>query len=204
MTTVPTMFLAAGVSVRLDHDRHVGGRGAGGRGCEHLNSHRPRHRQADGTVRTGRRPLVTGEVSPRAALVFGIVLSALSVIWLAATTSVLSAVLAAAAIASTCSSTPWGSSAVPPEHRLGWRRHGLLTGTNRLGPGDGRPELGGRRAVRHHLLLDPAALLATLAAVPGRLRGRRRADAAGEWPPVPAWAARSSSTAGCSSRCRCC
>ena len=52
VTTVPTMFLAAGVSVRLDHDRHVGGRGAGGRGANTLNSlHRPRHRQADGADR---------------------------------------------------------------------------------------------------------------------------------------------------------
>ncbi|MCB0916083.1 MAG: heme o synthase, partial [Actinobacteria bacterium] len=49
-------------------------------------------------ARTGHRPLVTGEVTPRAALVFGLVLSALSVVWLALTTNLLSAALAAGAI----------------------------------------------------------------------------------------------------------
>jgi protoheme IX farnesyltransferase len=48
--------------------------------------------------RTQRRPLVTGAVSPRGALVFGIVLSVVSIVVLAATTTTLAAVLAAGAI----------------------------------------------------------------------------------------------------------
>jgi len=47
---------------------------------------------------TGHRPLVTGDVTPRAALNFGIVLSILSVVLLWITTNALAALLAAAAI----------------------------------------------------------------------------------------------------------
>jgi protoheme IX farnesyltransferase len=49
--------------------------------------------------RTQRRPLPTGEVSPRGALVFGLVLTVVSVVLLAVTTTTLAAVLALAAIA---------------------------------------------------------------------------------------------------------
>jgi protoheme IX farnesyltransferase len=48
--------------------------------------------------RTQKRPLVTGEVTPRAALVFGIVLTVSSIALLAATTTLLAAALAAGAI----------------------------------------------------------------------------------------------------------
>ncbi len=48
--------------------------------------------------RTEKRPLVTGEVTPREALVFGVVLGVASVVLLATTVNVLSAVLALAAI----------------------------------------------------------------------------------------------------------
>src|SRR5215218_1617139 len=48
--------------------------------------------------RTHRRPLVTGQVSPRGALVFGIVLTVVSIAVLAATTTLLAAALAAGAI----------------------------------------------------------------------------------------------------------
>ncbi len=48
--------------------------------------------------RTQKRPLVTGEVTPRAALVFGIVLTVTSIALLLATTTVLAAALAAGAI----------------------------------------------------------------------------------------------------------
>jgi protoheme IX farnesyltransferase len=48
--------------------------------------------------RTQRRPLVTGAVSPRGALVFGIVLSVVSIAVLATTTTLLAAALAAGAI----------------------------------------------------------------------------------------------------------
>jgi protoheme IX farnesyltransferase len=48
--------------------------------------------------RTQKRPLVTGQVSPRAALVFGVVLTVSSIALLAATTTLLAAALAAGAI----------------------------------------------------------------------------------------------------------
>jgi protoheme IX farnesyltransferase len=48
--------------------------------------------------RTQKRPLVTGAVSPRAALVFGAVLTVASIVLLALTTTLLAAALAAAAI----------------------------------------------------------------------------------------------------------
>jgi heme o synthase len=48
--------------------------------------------------RTQRRPLVTGQVSPRGALVFGIVLTVVSIAVLATTTTLLAAALAAGAI----------------------------------------------------------------------------------------------------------
>src|SRR3712207_7041277 len=48
--------------------------------------------------RTQKRPLVTGLVTPRAALVFGAVLTVASIVLLAATTTPLAAALAAGAI----------------------------------------------------------------------------------------------------------
>jgi protoheme IX farnesyltransferase len=48
--------------------------------------------------RTQRRPLVTGQVSPRGALIFGVVLTVVSIAVLAATTTALAALLAAGAI----------------------------------------------------------------------------------------------------------
>ena len=49
-------------------------------------------------VRTGHRPIVTGEVSPNGALAFGLMLAVASVAWFAATTNALAAGLTAAAI----------------------------------------------------------------------------------------------------------
>ena len=59
------------------------------------------------------------------------------------------------------------------------------------------PRLGPARAVRHHLRLDAAALLGAGHQVPGRLRGGRRADAAGGRVASPTPPARSSSTPCC-------
>src|SRR5690349_22784157 len=49
--------------------------------------------------RTARRPLAKGQVPTRHALVFGLVLGALSALWLALTTNLLAAGLSVAAIA---------------------------------------------------------------------------------------------------------
>ena len=99
VTTVPTMFLAAGgfppVMVLLA--TLVGGALAAA-GANTFNSYWDRDIDAK-MARTGKRPLVTGEVSPRAALVFAWVLSVASVVFLWLTTNWLAAVLAAGAIA---------------------------------------------------------------------------------------------------------
>ena len=99
VTTVPTMFLAAdgfppvGTLVAT----LIGGALAAG-GANTLNSYYDRDIDAK-MARTGHRPLVTGEVTPRAALVFGLLLSVISVVFLWITTNALAAWLAAGAIA---------------------------------------------------------------------------------------------------------
>ena len=98
VTTVPTMILAAhGLpSLTLVLITLVGGYLAAG-GANTLNMYLDR--DIDGLMaRTGHRPLVTGEVSPRAALGFGLVLSMSSVAWFALLTNGLAAALTAAAI----------------------------------------------------------------------------------------------------------
>lgn len=99
VTTVPTMFLAAGgfPGLWVTVATLIGGALAAG-GANTLNCYIDRDIDAV-MKRTGNRPLVTGEVSPRAALIFGLVLSAASALWLALTVNLLSAVLATGAIA---------------------------------------------------------------------------------------------------------
>jgi protoheme IX farnesyltransferase len=95
---VPAMFLAADglPKVWLVLGTLFGGALAAG-GANALNCYLDR--DIDKLMaRTGHRPLVTGEVSPTGALVFGLVLSVVSVVWFAVTTNVLSAVLTAIAI----------------------------------------------------------------------------------------------------------
>jgi protoheme IX farnesyltransferase len=99
VTTVPTMLLAEGgiPSLRLVAATLVGGALAAG-SANTLNCYLDR--DIDQVMhRTERRPLATGLVSPREAVVFGLVLGAVSVGWLWVTTGWLPAVLALAAIA---------------------------------------------------------------------------------------------------------
>ena len=98
VTTVPTMFLAEDglPSLLLVVATLVGGTLAAG-SANTFNMYIDR--DIDRLMhRTERRPLVTGAVSERGALVFGVVLGALSVAMLALTVNVLSALLALAAI----------------------------------------------------------------------------------------------------------
>lgn len=99
VTTIPTMILAADGFPALSTviATLVGGSLAAG-GANTLNSFYDRDIDAV-MQRTGHRPLVTGDVTPRAALVFGLVLSAISVVVLAVFVNALSAWLGAAAIA---------------------------------------------------------------------------------------------------------
>ncbi len=99
VTTVPTMLLAEGgvPSLTLVAATLVGGALAAG-SANTLNCYLDR--DIDQVMhRTERRPLATGLVSPREALVFGGVLGVVAVAWLAVTTGWLPAVLALAAIA---------------------------------------------------------------------------------------------------------
>jgi protoheme IX farnesyltransferase len=98
VTTVPTMILAKGgvPSVALVGLTLLGGTLAAG-SANTLNCYLDR--DIDVVMhRTSRRPLVTGEVTPRAAAVFGVVLGVLAVGLLALTVNVLAAGLALAAI----------------------------------------------------------------------------------------------------------
>ena len=98
ITTIPTMILAErgfpGVGLVLA--TLVGGAASAG-SANVLNCYLDR--DIDQVMnRTKRRPLVTGEVTPRAALVFGFALGIFSVIWFTLTVNLLSAVLSLAAI----------------------------------------------------------------------------------------------------------
>lgn len=98
VTTLPTMVLAQGglPSGWLVLATLVGGAAAAG-SANVLNCYLDR--DIDQVMnRTKRRPLVTGEVTPRAALVFGLALGVGSLTWLALLVNVPSALLTAAAI----------------------------------------------------------------------------------------------------------
>ncbi|MBN8882765.1 MAG: heme o synthase [Salana multivorans] len=98
VTTIPTMLLAADglppwwlILVTL-----VGGTAAAG-SANVFNCYLDR--DIDAVMgRTRRRPLVTGEVTPRAALVFAAVLGVFSILWFLLLVNVMSAVLTLAAI----------------------------------------------------------------------------------------------------------
>ena len=180
VTTVPTMLLAEGgvPSLRLVAATLVGGALAAG-SANTLNCYLDR--DIDQVMhRTERRPLATGAGRARARRWSSASSSASwPVAWLAVTTGWLPAVLALAAIAFYVGRLHDGAQAPDPaEHRLGRRRR-LHAGAHRLVGGHRLAVLDARRAVRGHLLLDPAALLAAVDAVPRRLRRRRGADAAG-------------------------
>src|SRR5687768_4042171 len=99
VTTVPTMLLAEGgiPPWRLVAATLVGGALAAG-SANTLNCYLDR--DIDQVMhRTERRPLATGLVSPREAMVLGVTLGVVSVAWLAVTTGLLPAALALAAIA---------------------------------------------------------------------------------------------------------
>src|SRR5699024_4871445 len=98
VTTVPVMILAAGgiPNLWLVAATVLGGAmsagSAGAFNC-YIDRDIDRHMK-----RTGSRPLVTGELSPREALVFSWTLAVLSTVWLALTTNLLAAGLSVAAI----------------------------------------------------------------------------------------------------------
>ncbi len=98
VTTVPTMILASDglPSLWLVAITVFGGFLAAG-GANALNMYVDRDIDRL-MVRTGHRPLVTGEISPRTGLIFGLLLAVSSVVWFALLTNLLTAALTAAAI----------------------------------------------------------------------------------------------------------
>ena len=82
ITTIPTMFLAAGgfPSLWLILNTMIGGYLAAG-GANALNMYLERDIDAK-MKRTRNRPIPSGAVSPRAALIFGITISVISALWL--------------------------------------------------------------------------------------------------------------------------
>ena len=98
VTTLPSMILAKGglPSVGLMLAVLIGGGLAAG-GANTLNCYIERDRDQI-MKRTHGRPLPMGEVSPKAALIFGITLEVAAFIWLSLTANVLSAALALSAM----------------------------------------------------------------------------------------------------------
>lgn len=99
VTTIPTMFLAAGgfPSLSLVAWTLLGGSLAAG-GANVLNCYLDR--DIDALMhRTAHRPSATGQISARATITFGLILSVLSVVTLQLTVNTLSAALSAFAIA---------------------------------------------------------------------------------------------------------
>ena len=99
VTTVPTMLLAQdGIPpLRVVLVTLIGGSLAAA-GANTLNS--VYDRDIDMLMeRTGHRPLVTGEISPRAGLIYGLILSVASVVLMFVTTNPLAGILTAVAIA---------------------------------------------------------------------------------------------------------
>ena len=138
VTTVPTMILAAGgwPPAGLVAATLLGGTLAAG-GANTFNSYLDR--DIDQVMsRTRQRPLVTGAVSPRAALIFGWVLSVGSVLIMAVTTNLLAAVLTALSIVfyvviytmllkrRTAQNIVWGGAAGCMPVLIGWA---AVTGT---------------------------------------------------------------------------
>ena len=98
ITTIPTMFLAAGgfPPLWLILATMVGGYLAAG-GANALNMYLERDIDAK-MKRTRNRPIPSGAVSPRAALIFGITISIVSALWLGLLVNWASAALAVGAI----------------------------------------------------------------------------------------------------------
>jgi heme o synthase len=92
LTTVTTMYVAGDPSLSLIALTLIGGSLSAG-GAAAVNHYWDRDIDAE-MRRTSTRPVPSGRISPRAALIFGVVLAALSFAELAAAVNVLSAVLA--------------------------------------------------------------------------------------------------------------
>ena len=178
ITTLPTMVLAEDgmPSLRLIVATLVGGAlAAGGANAANMVIDRDIDRLMP---RTQGRPLVTGLVSPREAVVFATALevAAFALLWWQV--NLLSAVLALAAMAFyVVVYTIWLKRTSTQNIVIGGAA-GAVPVLDRLDGRDGQPGLARRRPLRRDLPLDTAALLGPGHPLRRRLPGRGRADAA--------------------------
>ena len=173
VTTVPTMIVAEGglPSLWLIFATVLGGTLAAG-GAHAFNMYIDRDIDAL-MERTKDRPLVTGEVTPRQALVFAFGVEIVAFLWLWGTVNLLSASLAVSAtLFYVFVYSLWLKRNSTANIVIGGARARGLVG------GYQHARLAAGRALRHHLLLDPTALLGPGDSLPRRLPGSRRADAA--------------------------
>ena len=129
--------------------------------------------------RTALRPLPAGRMLPGEALGFGVVLAVGSVLVMALAINWVAAGLLALTIGFyVFVYTIWLKRRTPQNIVIGGAAGAFppLIGWAAV---DWRPRLGGDRAVRDHLFLDPAAFLGAVAVSRRRLCQGRRADAAG-------------------------
>ena len=129
--------------------------------------------------RTKNRPLVTGAMTPTAALVFALSLEVAAFVELWLAVNLLSAVLAiSATLFYVFVYTLWLKRRSTQNIVIGGAA-GAVPGPGRVGRRHRQPGVGAGGALRHHLHLDAAALLVAGGALQGGLRGGRRADAPG-------------------------
>ena len=177
VTTVPTMFLAAGgvPDLGLVLATLVGGTLAAG-AANSLNCYVDRDIDQI-MVRTGHRPLATASVSPREALVFGVVLSVASLtlmaVWVGRPGNLPHRVCDC--LLRLCLHG-WTKAAHVVEHRVG-RDRGLHAGAHWLVGGHGLVVVVCSVAVSCGVLVDAATFLGAGDSVQGRLCRCRRADA---------------------------
>src|SRR3954463_678639 len=176
-TTVTTMYVAGTPSIGLVFLTCLGGAlSAGGAGA--VNHYVDR--DIDATMsRTRSRPVPAGRVSPRGALGFGISLQGGSFLLLSLTVNVLAAALALSGfVGYVFVYTLWLKRSTPQNIVIGGAA-GAGAPPGGLGGPHGLADMERRVPVRDRLLLDPAALLGSLAADEGRVREGGRADDAG-------------------------
>jgi hypothetical protein len=125
--------------------------------------------------RTKGRPLVTGDLTKREALIFSWVIGVASILWLGIFTNWLAASLS---LAARVRLHLVAQASHPAEHRLGWRGR-CHAGCHRLGRGYWPSRPSRLDSLLGDLPLDPAALLAAIDAIQGRLCKRRSSNASG-------------------------
>ena len=188
VTTIPTMLLAQrGLpSLRVFAVTLIGGTLAAA-SANTLNCYLDR--DIDAVMRrTAHRPLVAkagrGSVKPGEALASGIVLGAAATLLLGLVVNWLAAFLAAGAILFYVFVYTLGLKRRTASNIVIGGAAGCFPGAGRLGRRHRHRRLAGRGAVRGDLPVDAAALLGAGHAIPRRLRGGRRADAAGGGDPA--------------------